>query len=233
LFKDKPFTEDVLEGYKGWRSGDRNDSNYGDIYNFEYLQDSIDYQAWNHLKTQFPGIDILSQNQFVFESKRLCLGFTPHNKVNYILYDVVAGKNKGDAHYVALRGMNRVTNKEGKKVLNPDALKLFEGYEQNQAVKLETKSSKMLSLKDWLKLKESKPTLALKLLPDDQVSDDKNFYSITPLNTRFSYMKEYFAVNKAYQAAKETKDASLVAKVCISNSEQEKAAKRLARLVRD
>jgi len=224
-------TEDFLKGYEGWSSPQRAASDYNDVLNESYLQDSIDAEAWRHLQRQFPGVDILDKSQFSFESKRMCRGFTPHNKVNYCLYDVVCGDNAGDATYMALRGMNKVVNDKGDKVINPVALDLFDAYESGRAFGVTVTGTKLLSLKDWNKLPQERKDV---LLPDDTVSDTKRFYSITPLNLRFQTLEHYIQTNDAYQQAKELEDPEAVAAVRYqaTNVNRKKAAKKLERLKR-
>jgi len=224
--------DELMKDYKGWRSQEREDSDFNDVFNQKYLQDDIDVKAWNHLQNQFSGIDILNQNQFVFESKRICLGLTPHNKVNYRLSNIIAGDDEGEEYLIALRGMNRVSNDKGKKIVNPDANFLFDSYEEGRATGMCTISTKLLSLADWKMYKSSDPEKYNRLLPDDQVSDNKVFYSITPLNYRFTNLEEYIQVQKKYQDAKKDGDPVKVASISVDKESFITATNRLRKLTR-
>ncbi|MRW06270.1 hypothetical protein GF591_14395, partial [Staphylococcus aureus] len=91
------------------------------------LQKEIDTAAWEPLKAEFGDLDIFKYNQFEFESKRICLGMTPHSKVDYRLNDVIAGDNAGDDYYIAMRGLPKVPDpvKPDKKIVDPRAHLIF------------------------------------------------------------------------------------------------------------
>lgn len=199
--------EEVLE--REWK-------NENDPDNTHYLQHEIDVTAWEYLKGLFGDLDIFKYNQFKFESKRVCLGITPHSKVDYRLNDVIVGDDVGDFH-IAMRGLPKVPHptKTDKKVIDPRAHLVFDAVENNEPMKLELMDTEMLSLADW-QIHPNKDVLT----PHDTVSSPKIFYSHTPLASRFCDMQEYINLDFAYQKAKESGDPLKVAALSVKTVEK-------------
>ena len=189
--------------------------NEEDTTNLHYLQHEIDSAAWEHLASEFGDLDIFKYSQFKFESKRICLGLTPHSKVDYRLNDVIAGDNAGDDYYIAMRGLPKVPDsvKPDKKVVDPRAHLIFDAVENGTPIKLELNDTELLSLEDW-KMHPRKDVLT----PHDTVSVTKTFYSHTPLASRFYDMQEYINVDYAYQKAKESGDAVKVCEITVKKA---------------
>lgn len=220
-------TEDDLHecvANKRWTSEARGNGDWNKPVDTSYLQEEIDTAAWEHLKQTFPALDIFANDQFWFESKRMFTGFTPHNKVDYRMANVVVGDNTGE-YFVTFRGLRTELHEEY-------AHPLFDAYERNEPLMLTVTGEKLLSVTDWREL--SDPLMQATLLPWDVVSETKNYYSITPLSTRFSTQAEYIAVDMQYQKAKEAEEnrAELVASITpIANEKiQKQVQRKLARI---
>ena len=185
---------------------------------------TVDQKAWEHLRNQFPGIDILKESQFSFESKNWYKGLTIHSKVDYRLTEKngVVGDNT-----IALRGMVKVWDEEkGEKVINPVAEELFDALEDGQPAmfKIETKS--LLSLSDWKEHPRND-----ELLPHDEVSSECRFFSHTPLGERFVTTAHYKRVIRDYDKAKQetTNTALMVALVDASYHEKPESHQKATR----
>lgn len=166
------------------------------------IMTKIDVKAWQHLKSQFAKLDIFEYDQFSFESKDWYVKMTLHSKVDYRLT-----KHNGETT-VAFRGMPKVWSENGKKVVDQRAHDLFDAIEQEKPIKVVIEDSKLLSLADWA----THPKKEV-LLPHDDVSDNKTFYSHTPLATRYQDMGHYRKVMRDYESAKVTGDCNQVAVV--------------------
>lgn len=164
----------------------------------------VDSAAWQHLKATFPKLDIFSEDQFSFESKDWYVKLTMHSKVDYRLTKS-DGKSK-----IALRGMPKVWSETAqKKITDPRADELFDAIERGkEPLKLVIEDSQLLSQADW----EKHPKKS-ELLPHDEVSDIKTFYSHTPLAARYTDIGQYKRLNRAYEAAKKIGTAEAVAEV--------------------
>jgi hypothetical protein len=154
----------------------------------------------------FPDLDIFKYDQFKFESKNWYVGLTLHSKADYRLIDIDGNET------IALRGMPKVwSDEKGKKITDPRANDLFDAIENNTPIRLDIADTQLLSQKDW----ERHPNKEV-LLPHDQISDNKRFFSHTPLASRYKDMAEYKEVVKWYEQTKVTNDPFKVAKVSIA-----------------
>ena len=168
----------------------------------------VDTSAWEHLQEQFKGIDILDKNQFAFESKDVYQKLILHSKVDYLLQKFNGEKK------VAFRGMPKViVEKDGREVktINPLVYDLFNAIENDTPLKIDIEDSQMLSMQDWSDGK--KRDKKFPLLPHDQVTDNKSFYSHSPLYKRFRNMSEYKAFIRTYQRAKDKDDYETIHKL--------------------
>lgn len=164
------------------------------------LMKEVDSKAWQHLKSQFPNLDIFKFDQFGFESKNWYTKLTIHSKVNYRLIDT-NGKEK-----IAFRGFPKEwSDAAGKKIVDARASNLFDALENNKPNVENIETTELLSLADWKRLKDSS------LLPHDERTDIKRFFSHIPLGNRFSDLTDYKAMYKAYESAKKTGDPNIVA----------------------
>jgi hypothetical protein len=209
-----------------WTSKARANSDWNQPTDLSYLQEEIDSKAWQHLSTTFSKLDIFKgRGQFWFETKRLFTGFTPHNKVNYRMSNVIVGDNAGEGlqsgECIAFRGMRKEDGRAGE---------LFDAYENGEPLQVTIDRTEILSLSDWQRLSDDERS---RLLPGDQVSDTKRFFSITPLSYRPQTQSDYIGTDIRYQEAKSTNDpvqvASVLTKV-LSESQSERVVKRLTRI---
>ena len=110
--------------------------------------------------------------------------------------------------------MPKIYNSEtGKKELHPDVIRLFDAIENGVPYKLEIlDNTQLLSLADWDKHPE-KDTL----LPHDEVSDPKVYYSHVPHGIRVRNISEKKELDRAYLHAKDSGDPNKVAMVSLEN----------------
>lgn len=166
----------------------------------------VDRLAWEHLKNIFTDLDIFKFNQFSFESKFAYHKLILHSKVDYLLETATGEKT------VAFRGMPKIWSEEKqKKIVNPVVYKLFDAIEKDEPIKVELETTELLSLADW-KANTSRDN-NYELLPHDQISKTKVFYSHTPKGYRCKDLSEYKKLERDYQYAKNLESADEVAKV--------------------
>lgn len=167
-----------------------------------YVLDIIDKKSWEHLANIFD-IDIFNLKQFSFESKDIYTKLIIHSKVDYYL-------EKSTGQYtIAFRGMTKVWDEiKQKKIVNPEAIKLFEAIENDTPYKTELETSELLSLSEYknaIKRDSNYP-----LLPHDSISKKKVFYSHTPRGCRVENLNDLKRLDKRYKQAKKTKDELIV-----------------------
>lgn len=155
----------------------------------------VDNMAWQHLKKQFPKLDIFTEDQFSFESKYCYDEMTIHSKVDYRLVRENGKKT------IALRGMPKVFDPvTGKKVVNPVADELFDAINNGTPSYAVLDDTEMLSLADYENDISGCQTNGF--LPHDTIKSVKRFLSHTPLGDRFKNMVEYKKFLKDYEVFK-------------------------------
>lgn len=180
----------------------------GDVINLDANINlkEVDNLAWEHLKNIFTDLDIFKFNQFSFESKFAYHKLILHSKVDYLLETNTGEKT------VAFRGMPKIWSEEKqKKIVNPIVYKLFDAIEHDKPIKVELETTELLSLADW-KANISRDN-KYELLPHDQISKTKVFYSHTPKGYRCRSLKEYRQIDRDYQFAKNLGSPEEVAEV--------------------
>lgn len=163
----------------------------------------VDLAAWQHLKKTFPKLDIFNYDQFSFETKKWYVKLTMHSKVDYRLVQANGKTN------IALRGMPKVQNDLGERVINPVANQLFDAIESGTPLRIDIADRQLLSLADWERDSKNRD----RLTPHDEVDDSKTFYSDTPLAARYRDMSQYKWLIRDYEKAKATKDPKNVKSV--------------------
>jgi hypothetical protein len=174
----------------------------------------IDVICWNHLKNIFGKLDVFSQDQFVFESKKWYTDLILHSKANYKLSNKY---NKREPPNIAFRGVPKIFDEQlGKKIIDPKINKLFEAVKQGVQSVVKFSKQQMLSLAEYedIQKRESEQNVPLdercQLLPHDVIIKDKNFYALTPMPYRAGTMAEYQEREKEFSKAKEKEPDNII-----------------------
>ncbi|MBW4635961.1 MAG: hypothetical protein KME30_29990 [Iphinoe sp. HA4291-MV1] len=143
--------------------------------------------AWKHLKEQFDELDIFRFDQFSFEVKKLYTDCEIRNKSDYRLRNRITGEINSK-----IRGLSKKNGKDGDDV----ASCIFEDIANgdNQIHELTTK--RLLGLCEWREMNSEKRKT---LMPHDEVSESKKYYSFTPLGCKFVSSKHRKDVLKLYE----------------------------------
>ncbi|MBW4636013.1 MAG: hypothetical protein KME30_30260 [Iphinoe sp. HA4291-MV1] len=143
--------------------------------------------AWKHLKEQFSELDIFKYDQFSFEVKKLYTECQIRNKSDYRLHNSITGETN-----TKIRGLSKKNGKDGDDV----AASIFEDIVNgdNQIHELVTK--RLLGLSEWREMNSEKRKT---LMPHDEVSESKKYYSFTPLGCKFVNSKHRKDVMRLYE----------------------------------
>ncbi|WP_026730757.1 hypothetical protein [Fischerella sp. PCC 9605] len=147
--------------------------------------------AWQHLKQQFGELDIFKYDQFSFEVKKLYTESQIRNKSDYRLYNSVNGETN-----TKIRGLSKKNGKDGDDV----AASIFEDIANGESDIHELITKRLLSLSEWREMNSEKRKM---LLPHDEISDTKKFYSFTPLGCKFVNSKHRKDVMRLYNQLKQ------------------------------
>lgn len=142
--------------------------------------------AWQHLKEQFEELDIFKFNQFNFEVKKLYTDCEIRNKSDYRLRNRINNEINSK-----IRGLSKKNGKDGDDV----AASIFDDIANgdNQIHELTTK--RLLGLSEWREMNSEKRKT---LMPHDEVSESKKYYSFTPLGCKFVNSKHRKDVMRLY-----------------------------------
>ncbi|MBP5977562.1 hypothetical protein HW132_33840 [Brasilonema sp. CT11] len=167
------------------------------LFGYEIPQDELMFKildknnhvqdlAWKHLKEQFGELDIFKCDQFSFEVKKLYTNCEIRNKSDYRLHNRITGETN-----IKIRGLSKKNGKDGDDV----AASIFEDITNggNQIHELITK--RLLGLSEWREMNSEKRKT---LLPHDEVSEKKKYYSLTPLGCKFVNSKHRKDVMRLY-----------------------------------
>jgi len=157
--------------------------------------------AWNHLKSQFGELDIFKYDQYSFEVKKLYTECQIRNKSDYRLYNAVNGEE-----LIKIRGLSKKSGKDGDDV----ASSIFEDIVNDEAGVHELETRRLLGLSEWREMNSEKRK---ELLPHDEISETKKFYSLTPLGCKFVNSEHHKDVMRLYQQLKEYESPELVAEL--------------------
>jgi len=154
--------------------------------------------AWKHLKEQFGELDIFKFEQFTFEVKKLYTECQIRNKSDYRLYNCITNETN-----IKIRGLSKKNGKDGDDV----AASIFEDIAngENQIHELTTK--RLLGLSEWRDMNSEKRKT---LLPHDEVSESKKYYSFTPLGCKFVNSKHRKDVMRLYEQLRQWERVELM-----------------------
>lgn len=156
------------------------------MFNILNKKNHVQDLAWKHLKEQFSELDIFKYDQFSFEVKKLYTECRIRNKSDYRLYNHINGQTT-----TKIRGLSKKNGKDGDDV----AASIFEDIAsgENQIHELTTK--RLLGLSEWREMNSEKRRT---LMPHDEVSESKKYYSFTPLGCKFVNSKHRKDVMRIY-----------------------------------
>jgi hypothetical protein len=143
-------------------------------------------QCWNHLKGIFGKLDLFAKDQFKFEVKSVYTSCEIRNKSDYRL---INSFSKGKPT-IALRGMNRDSGDIANDVFDDIKNKTPNKHTQN--------GKGLLGLTEW----RQRENLRTELLPHDEISKKKEFFSLTPLGMRFINSEHRKVILSAYDRLK-------------------------------
>jgi hypothetical protein len=179
-------------------------------------------KAWEHLKDVFPELDIFKYDQFGFEVKSVYTSCEIRNKSDYILRNEF--KNSSIAKIRGLQQMKDEDNPNNDNCTDPIVLAIFEDIKTQTPNAHEQENKRRLGLNEW----RNRENLQKELLPHDDITSKKVFYSLTPLGVRFINPEHRKAILHLYDRLRieEKKEdiAQLRALESLENWEEFKAA---------
>jgi hypothetical protein len=141
---------------------------------FDILKDKdiphVQSKAWEHLKSIFGELDIFKYDQFSFEVKSLYTSCEIRNKSDYRLINSLQDKET-----IRLRGLKRTDEDED------IANHIFNNIAEDKAKIHHQEFKDLVGLQEWRNREE----LRKNLLPHDEITREKDFYTLTPLGVRF------------------------------------------------
>jgi hypothetical protein len=197
------FTELGFEKFKG--SNGQTVINIKPLFGYEISQDETMFNildksnhvqnlAWKHLKSQFGELDIFKYDQFTFEVKKLYTKCEIRNKSDYRLFNRINGE-----FLTKIRGLSKKSCQDNDDI--PDYIELTEqnineyrGSADNIVKAIfddisnqdnnirQLRSTRLLGISEWRNMNSEKRKL---LLPHDEISEIKKFYSFTPLGCKY------------------------------------------------
>jgi hypothetical protein len=157
--------------------------------------------AWQHLKTQFNELDIFKYDQFSFEVKKLYTECQIRNKSDYRLYNAINGETN-----IKIRGLSKKNGKDGGDI----AASIFEDIANDETGIHELTTKRLLGLSEWREMNSEKRKT---LLPHDEISETKKFYSFTPLGIKFVNSQHRKDILKLYEQLRQWERPELVEQV--------------------
>lgn len=149
-------------------------------------------KAWEHLKVTFPELDIFKHDQFSFEVKSVYTSCEIRNKSDYILRNEF--KNSSVAKIRGLQQMKDEDSPNNDNCSDPIVLAIFEDIKTQTPNVHEQENKRRLGLNEW----RNRENLQKELLPHDDITSRKLFYSLTPLGVRFINPEHRKAILRLY-----------------------------------
>jgi hypothetical protein len=187
---------------------------------FEILNkdNHVEKLSWQHLKNQFGELDIFALDQFSFEVKKLYTECQIRNKSDYRLYNAINGEVT-----IKIRGLSKKNGKDGDDV----AASIFEDIATGDNAIHELTTKRLLGLTEWRDMNSEKRKT---LLPHDEISESKKFYSFTPLGCKFINSKHRKDVLRLYDQLRQYERPDLVEAVrhleSVTDEEEYKRVKK-------
>jgi hypothetical protein len=167
---------------------------------FDILKDKdiphIQRKAWEHLKSIFGELDIFKYDQFSFEVKSLYTSCEIRNKSDYRLINSLQSKET-----IRLRGLKRCDEDED------IANHIFNNIAENKAEIHHQDFKDLVGLQEWRNREE----LRKYLLPHDEITREKDFYTLTPLGIRFLNPKHRKEILRLYDRLRVKEDPEAIA----------------------
>jgi hypothetical protein len=177
--------------------------------------------AWQHLKTQFSELDIFKYDQFSFEVKKIYTECQIRNKSDYRLYNSVNGELN-----TKIRGLSKKNGKDGDDV----AASIFEDIADGNNSIHELTTKRLLGLSEWREMNSEKRKA---LLPHDEVSESKKYYSFTPLGCKFVNSKHRKDILRLYEQLRQWEKPELMEQLrLLENVVDEDEYKRIKKEIR-
>ena len=201
------FTELGFENFKG--SNGQVVIEIKPLYGYEIAQDESMFKildknnhvqnlAWKHLSNIFGELDIFKYNQYSFEVKKLYTECQIRNKSDYRLFNKV-----NDEETIRIRGLSKRSGKDGDDV----AFSIFEDVKNSVSGVHELETTRLLGLSEWREMNSEKRKT---LLPHDEISESKKFYSLTPLGCKFINSTHHKDIMQLYGQLKQWENPDLV-----------------------
>lgn len=180
---------------------------YGQILEGTEMQNAVDGDdgfepvekiAWSHLKSTFGELDIFSNEQFSFEVKKWYTSLELRNKSDYRLRNAILKYET-----IKVRGLRKSGDRT--------EVMIFDDILENRGEKYTQVSTEMLGLSDYRDNKEYYAPLGI--LPHDQISREKTFYTLTPLGNRFVNSSHRKRVLDLYDKLRMEEDPKGIAKL--------------------
>lgn len=190
---------------------------------FQVLDKSNHIQdfAWTHLKSIFGELDIFKFNQFSFEVKKLYTECQIRNKSDYRLHNAINGETT-----TKVRGLSKKNGKDGDDV----ASSIFKDISDGENGIHELTTTRLLGLSEWREMNSEKRKT---LLPHDEISETKKFYSFTPLGCKFINSKHRKDILRLYDQLKQWERPELMEQVrLLENVTDEAEYKRIKKIIR-
>lgn len=177
--------------------------------------------AWKHLKSQFGELDIFKFDQFSFEVKKIYTECQIRNKSDYRLHNAINNETT-----IKIRGLSKKNGKDGDDV----ASMIFSDIASGENGIHEMTTTRLLGLSEWREMNSEKRKT---LLPHDEISDTKKFYSFTPLGCKFINSKHRKDVLRLYDQLKQWERPELMEQVrLLENVTDEAEYKRVKKLIK-
>lgn len=245
------FTELGFENYK--RSNGQIAIDIKSLYGYQVSQDAsmfdildknnhVEKLAWQHLSELFNQLDIFKFNQYSFEVKKIYTDCQIRNKSDYRLYNAVNSEL-----LTKVRGLSKKSCKDSDDIpdhieLTEDNINSFSGSADNVVKAIfddisngdnniwNLNGSRLLGLSEW---REMNSEQRKNILPHDEVSDCKKFYSFTPLGCKFINSKHRKEIMKLYEQLRQWEKPELMEQLrLLENVTDEKEYNRVKRLIK-
>ncbi len=154
--------------------------------------------AWKHLSSIFSELDIFKYNQYSFEVKKMYTECQIRNKSDYRLFNKLNGEET-----IRIRGLSKKNGKDGDDV----ASSIFEDVKNGVGDVHELETTRLLGLTEWREMNSEKRKT---LLPHDEISETKKFYSLTPLGCKFINSAHHKDIMRLYEQLRQWERADLV-----------------------
>ncbi|MHC5855252.1 hypothetical protein [Nostoc sp.] len=182
------------------------------LYGYEVKQDEtmfnildksnhVEILAWQHLKELFGELDIFKFDQYSFDVKKIYTNCEIRNKSDYHLLNKLNGQE-----LYKIRGLSKKSGKDGDDV----AASIFEDVLNGETGVHELETTRLLGLSEWRDMNSEKRK---QLLPHDEISETKKFYSITPLGCKFVNSKHQKDILRLYEQLKQSERPELISEL--------------------